>query len=239
MTQVGDGIEAGNADWRFDGAVSARFDQHVKKSIPLYHECHQLIAHTSDYFIQEQGLCLEIGCATGALTCLLAQRHQNKSGAKFVGVDREATMVAQAKQRAQKLNLNQVNFHVASAETIQLEPCQLVISHFTFHFLPLKTRFELTREIWQNLELGGAFILFEEIRANDARFQDILNGQYYEFKLEQGYSQEEIFAKKRSLKGILNPCTSHENRNLLKQAGFGSIQTVFHYACFEGLLAIK
>ena len=93
--------------------------------------------------------------------------------------------------------------------------------------------------IFKNLNWGGAFLLFEKVRAPDARFQDITTSLYNEYKLNQGYKPDEIIAKSRSLKGILEPFSSSANRDLLKRAGFKDIITVFKWICFEGYLCIK
>ena len=81
--------------------------------------------------------------------------------------------------------------------------------------------------------------MFEKVRANDARFQDMMTALYNDYKLEQGYSPEEIITKSRSLKGILEPFSTQGNIDLLKRAGFIDILTVFKHICFEGFLAIK
>mgnify|MGYP000692191902 CR=1 FL=1 len=81
--------------------------------------------------------------------------------------------------------------------------------------------------------------MFEKVRGPDARFQDILNDLYTDFKLEQGYSSEEIIGKSRSLKGVLEPFSSQGNLDLLSRSGFVDIMTIFKYFCFEGILAIK
>ena len=46
--------------------------------------------------------------------------------------------------------------------------------------------------------------MFEKVRGSDARFQDIFTGLYNEYKLQNGYSAEEILGKTRSLK-VLEP----------------------------------
>jgi len=89
------------------------------------------------------------------------------------------------------------------------------------------------------LNWGGGLILFEKVHAPDARFQDMMTTIYTNFKLDQGYSSEEIVAKTRSLKGVLEPFSTAGNLDLLKRAGFQDIMTVMKYVCFEGFLAIK
>ena len=39
------------------------------------------------------------------------------------------------------------------------------------------------------------FSFFEKIRANDARFQDIFNNTYNEFKINNNFTAEEIIQK--------------------------------------------
>jgi tRNA (cmo5U34)-methyltransferase len=77
------------------------------------------------------------------------------------------------------------------------------------------------------------------VRAPDARFQDITTALYMDYKLERGYSPEEISAKNRSLKGVLEPFSTQGNLDLLARAGFVDTMTVMKYICFEGFLAIK
>ena len=50
-----------------------------------------------------------------------------------------------------------------------------------------------------------------------------------EYKLSQGYKPDEIIAKSRSLKGILEPFSSSANKDLLKRAGFKDIITIFKW----------
>ena len=87
--------------------------------------------------------------------------------------------------------------------------------------------------------MGGCFFIFEKVRAPDARFQDIITQIYTDYKIEQGYSSEEILSKSKSLKGILDPYSSSANILMLKRAGFKDITSVFKFLCFEGFLAIK
>ena len=69
--------------------------------------------------------------------------------------------------------------------------------------------------------------------------QDIGSTIYTDFKLEQGYTPDEIIAKLRSLKGVLEPNLSSENQKILKKAGFKKIITIFNYIPFEGIMTIK
>ena len=71
------------------------------------------------------------------------------------------------------------------------------------------------------------------------RFQDYINQLYYDFKILNGFTEQEIIAKTKSLKGVLEPFTSEENLNFLRRAGFKDFVTIQKKLNFEGFLAIK
>ena len=97
----------------------------------------------------------------------------------------------------------------------------------------------LINKLYQNLNWGGALLLFEKTRGSDARFQDIITTLYTDYKIRKGYSPGAIIAKNRSIKGVLEPFSTQGNIDMLKRAGFVDINTIQKYICFEGFIAIK
>jgi tRNA (cmo5U34)-methyltransferase len=122
---------------------------------------------------------------------------------------------------------------------IQLEPADLIVSNYTIQFLPPRVRQELIDKIYRALNWGGAFFMFEKVRAPDGRFQDYANQAYIEFKLENGFNEAEIINKSRSIKGVMEPFSTRGNLDMLKRAGFEDVMTIQKYVCFEGFLAVK
>ncbi|HIP12318.1 MAG TPA: methyltransferase domain-containing protein [Arcobacter sp.] len=235
MGKSGDCIEAKNANWKFSGSMVEHFEKHVAKSVPLYSEGHELIVKLSDYFIKDDSICYELGSSAGTLTNKLANRHASIP-AKFVGIEIENDMVSKANKLYKSRNLS---FICEDMITLNLEKTDLIISYYTIQFIHPKLRQELINKIYDALNWGGAFILYEKVRANDARFQDIISDLYIEYKLEQGYSAEEIIAKAKSLKGVLEPFSTQGNIDMLKRAGFVDILSIQKYMNFEGFLVIK
>ena len=236
MSNVGDAIEAPNADWSFGGDVARTFDDHVKKSVPFYHEGHTLIAEVSDFFLGRNSVCYEIGCSTGGLLRELGLRNKNKN-VRIIGIDLEANMVKSAIERC--TDLQNIEISQANAIEYEFEPCDMIVSYYTIQFIRPYVRQNLFDRIYKALNWGGAFVLFEKVRGPDARFQDIMTSLYTDFKLRQGYSEEEILNKARSLKGVLEPFSSQGNVDLLKRSGFVDVMTIYKYVTFEGFLAIK
>jgi tRNA (cmo5U34)-methyltransferase len=234
---VGDGLRAESARWSFGGDVSRNFDAHVERSVPRYHEGHQLILELSDFFLASGSACFEIGCSTGALTRKLAERHVDREVA-FTAIDVEPDMVEVARSRCAGLG----NVEVVSGDAAATEldaGFDLVLAYYTIQFIPPKHRQDLVSAVFEALNWGGAFVMFEKVRAPDARFQDLMSQLYGDYKLANGYTPAEIMSKTRSLKGVLEPFSTQGNLDLLRRAGFEDVMSVMKSVCFEGFLAIK
>jgi tRNA (cmo5U34)-methyltransferase len=235
--KVGHEIETRRADWSFDGNVADTFVDHVRQSVPLYDEGHDLICQVSDYFCREDSVCYEIGTSTGQLLRKLAQYHVHKPKIRWIGVDPVERMIDRAKQHCQ--GVANIDLQVGDALTYEYEKADLIVSYYCVQFIPPRVRQEVINRIYERLNWGGAFILFEKVRGPDARFQDMLVTLYNEFKTRKGFSADEILNKSTSLKGVLEPFSSEGNLGLLRRAGFTDVMTVMKYLSFEGFVAIK
>lgn len=234
---VGDDISAANASWNFGARTAAAFEQHVRRSIPRYEEGHDLVGRLSDFFVRDDSTVYDLGTSLGTLLTRLVARHDHRPACRWFGVDAEPAMVTRASETlAEHRN---VTIEQADICSYDLEQSDLVVAYYCLQFVPPKQRQTTIDKIYESLSWGGAFIWFEKVRGSDARFQDILSSLYIDYKLEQQYTAEEIIAKSRSLKGVLEPFSSEGNRGLLQRAGFSDVMTVFKYICFEGVLAIK
>ncbi len=233
---VGENITADNASWNFGGDIAKTFSDHVQRSVPLYDTGHDLVCKVSDFFLRDGSVCYDLGVSTGALIRRLDERHANKS-VRLVGIDVEEPMIARAREEiGERPN---VDLLVDDITTFDYEPCDLIIAYYTIQFVPPKLRQQLFDVLYKSLNWGGGLLLFEKVRAPDARFQDMTTAIYTDFKIDQGYQPDEIVSKARSLKGVLEPFSTQGNLDLMKRAGFVDIMTIQKYVCFEGFLAIK
>jgi len=106
-------------------------------------------------------------------------------------------------------------------------------------FIAPKFRQNIVNKIYKSLNWGGAFLMFEKIRASDARFQDIFSITYNDFKLKNNFTPAEIIYKTKSLKGVMEPFSDFGNIGLIKRAGFKDVISVFQWLSFKGYLCIK
>jgi len=235
--KTGDKIISKNANWSFRGRVFKNFDKHISRSVPLYNECQNLFLILSDYFLLDNSRVIDIGCSTGVFLKKLFIRHKNnEKKIRFEGYDTVKEMIDYCKKNFKEKN---VKFIKRSALKTDLSNACIISSLYTMQFIATDQRQILVNKIFKNLKWGGAFFMVEKVRASDARFQDILNQHYIDYKLQNNYSSEEIISKSRSLKSVLVPFSTKGNIDMLKRAGFLDIITVFKYGSFEGFLAIK
>jgi len=233
---VGDGISTVVGDWTFSGETSENFEKHVSRSVPLYHEGHDLICKISDFFLSRNSLCYEFGCSTGSLLRQLSEHNKNKDNIKFIGIDIEKDMINVATSQN---DIDNVTFECSDVLDCDLDKADLIVSYYTAQFIKAKERQNYFDKIYSSLNWGGALLLFEKVRAPDARFQDIYTSLYNDFKIDMGYKPSQIHNKSKSLTGILDPFSEGANIDLMKRSGFVDITTIMKYVCFTGFIAIK
>jgi tRNA (cmo5U34)-methyltransferase len=235
--RVGQNIETERASWSFDGSVAETFVDHVRQSVPMYDEGHDLACQISDYFVHDDSVCYEIGASTGQLLRRLAEQHASRPMVRWVGIDPVPQMIEKARDHCS--GIENIELFVDDAVTFEYERTDLIVSYYCLQFIHPKHRQELLNRLYERLNWGGALILFEKVRGPDARFQDMMVSLYSDFKIRQGFDAGEILNKTSSLKGVLEPFSREGNLGLMRRAGFTDIATLMKYICFEGFVAIK
>lgn len=235
--EVGQNINTERANWNFGAKVPDTFVEHMRQSVPSYDEGHDLICRLSDFFCLGDSISYEIGVSTGELIKKLALHNRHKPEIRWVGLDIEPAMIKKAESHCR--DMANIALLCEDIRLFELEKSDLIVSYYCIQFIAARYRQDLFNKIYASLNWGGAFVLFEKVRAPDARFQDIQVALYNEFKLRNGFSADEILNKSLSLKGVLDPFSTEGNLGLLRRAGFTDIMTVMKNIGFEGFLAIK
>ena len=223
--------------WNFGGNVAPNFVDHILKSVPFYQKGHEIIINSSDYFLKNGSICYDLGCSTSELLISLSKFSNKKI--KLIGLDDELKMVQFSKKLIKKKKIKNIEIKKTDIIKHKFKKSDLIISYYTMQFIEPKFRQIYLNKIYSSLNWGGAFFLFENIRGNDARFQDILTNLYHDFKEKNGFSIKDIDEKAKSLRGVLEPFSDAGNIGLLKRSGFSDIQSVFQYLNFKGYLCIK
>lgn len=238
VNQAGDNINAGISSWDFGGKTASKFDEHIGKSVPGYQQGQQLIASYCDFFMNLTPMRIyDLGCSTGKLLEIIESRHPKKD-ISYLGIDVVPEMINFAKQRS-FLDPSKFQFICEDVTQIKFEEASVITSYYTLQFILPSVRQKLVNKIYEALTWGGAFFIFEKTRGPDGRFQDMNTHVYNEFKLNQGYSPDEIFSKSRSLAGVLEPFSDKGNYEMFERAGFKDIEYIFTNINFKGWICIK
>lgn len=235
---AGDNIKTSVSSWNFGGDTPLSFDDHISKSVPGYDIGQSLIASYSDFFVNlTPKLIYDLGCSTGTLLSKIESRHPNKD-LDYVGIDVVPEMIEFAKNR-DFVNYEKFNFICDDILNIELRESSIISSYYTLQFVLPSVRQKIVDRIYKSLTWGGAFFVFEKTRGPDGRFQDMNSHVYNEYKINQGYTPEEIFSKSRSLAGVLEPFSDKGNFEMFERAGFKDIELIFTNICFKGWICVK
>lgn len=109
----------------------------------------------------------------------------------------------------------------------------------TLQFIPIEHRQRILADAYESTIPGGAFILVEKVMGSDAPTDRLLGELYANHKRRSGYTDQEIHRKRLSLEGALVPVTARWNEDLLRGAGFRSVECFWRWMNFSGWVALK
>jgi tRNA (cmo5U34)-methyltransferase len=227
----------GNSNWKFDDKVVPVFDEHVKQSVPMYDEIHNLVCDIAGWFLIDDTNVYDIGTSTGKVISSLSSCYSNKQ-IKYIGIDNSKEMYEKAIQNFKdSKNIEIINQD--ATKNYSFENASLITCFLTMQFIPQKFRQGLSDEIYKGLNKGSAFIMIEKVIGSNARFNEIWTELYHELKLKNGLSESHVFAKAKAIRGVMKPYTVDENIEILENAGFRDIDIFFKWNNFVGFVAIK
>ncbi|MBN2775707.1 MAG: methyltransferase domain-containing protein [Prolixibacteraceae bacterium] len=235
--QVDKLITAVEGEWKFDKQVSESFDSHIRKSVPCYDSLQKMVCDISEWFINDNSFIYDLGSATGETLSNLYQKHSNKKNIEFIGIEQSKSMVELAKTKHSEKNIKFIESDLIKMKSF--DNADFIVSIYTLQFLSVKNRYSVIKKIYESLNYGGAFIFTEKVKANSSLSEDMYNQLHWDFKNQQGLTDEMILQKARSLRGVLTSLTINENMQMLKKTGFTMIETFFKWNNFAGILAVK
>ena len=227
--------------WKFDNKVSKNFDEHVTQSIPHYADLQKYLVQLSEWFLKENSIVYDLGCSTGET---ISQILKLKITSKFtiIGIDNSKKMLNLAKKKISEINNKNVKIKLINTNLenkIKFKKSNLIYSILLFPFIPFDKKNKLLRNIFLNLNVGGALICVEKIRSKDSLFEDILNQLYFDFKLSKKLSEKEIIQKAKSLRSSMYLSDEKNTFKNLRLAGFNKTEVFFKCFNFIGYIAIK
>jgi tRNA (cmo5U34)-methyltransferase len=227
------------SDFTFSAETAKVFDDMVSRSVPFYDELQRMTTEMARDFAQPGTALYDLGCATGTTFALLDPVLDPSIA--FVGVDNAAEMLAKAKEKLAAVAKRRM-LELECADLNGMRPprnASFVVMILTLQFVRPLHRERVAKKIYDGMNKRGAFILIEKLTAQDSGTNRLFIDYYHQLKRRRGYSDMEIAQKREALENVLIPYRIEENIDLLRNAGFRSVESFFRWYNFCGILATK
>lgn len=226
-------------DFKFGKTVVSVFDDMVVRSVPFYLEIQRMMTELSSSFGVPGTNVYDLGCSTG--TTLINLDKVLPDDVNFIGIDESDDMLEQCRKNfesssvSRKYELKKVDLN----QGVNLENPSVVIMCLTLQFIRPLYREKLLKNIYEQINQNGCFILIEKVLGEDSLFNRLFIEYYYDFKRRNHYNDMEIAQKREALENVLIPYKLLENRELLLNTGFRYVETFFKWYNFSGMIAVK
>ena len=216
------------------GNYSDEFDDHISKSIRGYLELRDDIVSMSRYFVENDTTVVDIGCSQGSLIRRILDKNNQAPRAKYVGIDVEASF-----QKHWHHDLPNLEYLIEDVRTWRgMKDMSLVVSLFTFQFIPERDRLALFKKIYDNLIEGGAFIFSEKLFSTNSKVQNMMDSLYYDYKRSH-FSEKHILDKENELRHLAKLTNEDLLMQQLASIGFDGVQVFWRNFNFVGVIAMK
>lgn len=231
-------LEEQSKQFEFDSKVASVFDDMVTRSIPHYKTTIDL---SIDFILKHLEnsstlpMIYDLGSSTGNFLLALQQKLHSK--AMLYGIDSSDAMTQIAMQKSKAYGYD-IQFKCEDFLETNFLDSDIITAHYTIQFIRPLHREKLIQKIAQALnKKQGIFIMSEKMSSQDKQLDKTMIERYYQFKQEQGYSLNEITKKREALENVLIPYTLDENIQMLKNAGFKTIEVLFKWVNFGTIIA--
>lgn len=224
-----------NKQFEFDENVASVFDDMIDRSVPFYKQNLELICKIIANLAGQGDKICDLGCSTASLLLELFKRRKDLV---LSGIDNSKAMLEIAQKKALAYGAR-IEFIENNLTPNALFASDIFIANYTLQFIRPPQRQALVDSICANLSSGGIFMLSEKISYEEPKIAKLMLELYASYKKEQGYSEFEIASKREALENVLVPYSEKENRQMLENAGFTQIHSLFKWANFMSFIAFK
>ncbi len=209
------------------------------RSVPMYQECQSLAVHWCSQFAKTNTSIYDLGCSTGTLLLKLARLIDKNKRISLYGVDNSPSMLEKSRSTLKEAPVPCKLFKTDLNKNISIKNASVVVMNYTLQFVLPERRVPLLKNIFEGLVPGGSLVLIEKIKSGIPELDRTFIDFHHQFKRDQGYSNLEISRKRESLENVLIPWTVEENRDIIKKAGFPTVDLFFKWNNFAGFIALN
>lgn len=222
----------------FFGEISSEYDSIARRGMPRYEEMLEALARCLPDGPSDL---LELGCGTGALTRLLAERY---SEARLRAVDAAPEMIELAQARLVEVGvatagmIAETSFEVAQFEALILPErgYDLIAANMSLHHIEDKGPFYARLRL--ALRPGGLLVFGDELKGAHAHIEERYWNAWLDYARLPGHlSEDEVARIVRHSEAIDHYETLPRQIELLRAAGFAPVDCVWRYLNYAVFVA--
>lgn len=211
-------VPANENTWVFDDTVAVRFQEEAIANIPSYNHVIDWCLDFANKNINKTDRVIDVGSALG----FTIDKFINAGYTNIVGVDNSTAMIEHGLHSSCVIN----------SDTFPIDKYKLVLANWTLHFV--KDKAQYLQDIYNSLVPGGYLILSDKTLQSD-----IVKNLYYDFKRQQGLSEEYIREKEQKLVGVMHSVSAEWYLRQLRLTGFATSDIINSDRGFVTFLCVK
>lgn len=227
--------------FQFDKEVSAIFPDMALRAIPNFYESHKAHARMLAPLFRARGdsRILDIGASRGAFFNALIEEYGGEYAAnhmQFTAMDNSPEMCEYLRKdfplaRVLEMDITGPDF------MNYFQQYDVVCVHYVLQFVPKDKQERVLRKVFSLVRPGGVLI-YGHKSAHYGPLGASAHEEYIRFRMNNGYTREEIEAKTKALQGSMH-CMNHDDLLDVVDKHFATIQETFRFMMFSTFMAVK
>lgn len=233
--------------FRFDEEVAEIFENMALRSIPMYAEIHRLHCRILASRFRAGCTVMDVGASTGRWFRTMRKelgvdRLDHVSGLYCVGVDNSLPMLDKLKAEfpevdAQLKDISEGAEAVDAGGPFFLLEADVVVLFYVLQFIPDAKKKDALRWIYEHMADDGVLIMGQ--KETHFHLDEVFQEEYIKFRMDNGYTKEEIDAKTAALKNSMWCLNPRALEGLLQSVGFRHIVETTRWLHFSTWMVYK
>ncbi|MCR5651787.1 MAG: class I SAM-dependent methyltransferase [Lachnospiraceae bacterium] len=216
---------------------SGIYDANITNVLPYYTEFHSQVIDVAKMISRgrEKGIkWLDTGCGTGTLA---ARALAELPDTEITLCDPSEGMLKIAKE---KLKGKNISFNNIASDALAYEnEFDIVTAIQSHHYYDIETRSIAVKKCCRALKEEGIFMTFENIRMSTKESDAMALDRWGQFLLDHGWTPEKVKAHQARRGVEMFPITIEQHLEMIKNAGFRSVNILWASYMQAGFWAVK
>jgi SAM-dependent methyltransferase len=191
--------------WSFDDNVAGRFQEEAINNIPDYERVIDMCVELAISKVNQDAVIVDVGSALGHTL----DKFLNKGFSAVYGIENSDAMISKSKHQDK----------IICSDKFPELKSDFVMANWTLHFVV--ERKDYLQSIYNNMNEDGVLIVSDKTTQTPE-----VKELYYDFKRDNGVTDEYIYEKEKKLQGYMHPYPIEWYLDTLKQIGFKNIQII-------------